>query len=399
LEVDKKKNQANNMLQTHLGVESKNNDEINYQVNLAYTLFNQKQGCAKPIKGRTENRIMGDVNLHADFNSTTGIGIKGYVKNYSYNLPDNYIPDNSFMPDEEIIIREANKNYTTFSASPYLTFEGDNWNAQIGASVNAQIGGTKNFLVAPDAYFNWKPSDKFLLYLLATGGINDNSNYNIFYENRYVAPFYRIKDARSPLDGTLGIKFSLLPNTNVELFSGYKITKDEHFYIMRPILPDENIIMGQLITPQYNKAQTFKIGGSLKYAYQDIFDVGLKLTYYKWSIKETKEDRENPLFEKLLAWNKPDFTSDLSIGFKVPTIPLRFDLIYHLETGRKMFEYFTSGVKMKDIHDLSFKGNYTINETFSVFCLTNNLLFQKYDFWYGYPAQNFNIMGGLNIKF
>ena len=413
---DMNKNQANNMLQTHLGVSSIYNEDVSYKVNLAHTLFNQKYGYDKTIKGRTENRIMADADLRSVLNSTTEIGVKGYVKSYLYKLPEDYIPlqsnithwrDNNGnghiynIPSEDESIEKANKDYTTLSASPYLTFEGGNWNAQVGLSVNAQVGGTKEFLIAPDMHFNFHPIDKLRLYVLAEGGIKDNSNYNMYYENRYIAPQYRIRDSRSPLDATLGIEFSPLPSVSMGLFTGYKITNDEHLYISK--VPSEyfydDVIMGQFVAPQYVKAETFKLGGSIRYAYQDIFNVGLKLAYYKWNTKKSKEDIDNPLFGKSQAWNKPNFVSDLNMGFKVPTIPLRFDLTYHLETGRKHFEYFTDEKNMKDIHDLSVKGTYTINKTVSVYAATNNLLFQKYDLWYGYPAQGFNIMGGLNVRF
>ena len=391
---DMDRNQGNNMLQAHLGATSIYDEPVSYKINLAYTLFNQKYGYDKR-RGRTENRIMIDTELLTNLNSTTKIGIKGHIKNYNYNLPEDYFPlgEDSYM--------SSNKSYATISAIPYIAFEGDNWNAKTGLSVNAQVGGMKKFLIAPDMHFNWYPMDKLQLYLVATGGIKDNSSYDMYYENRYIAPFYRIRDSRTPLDATLGTKFALLPNVGIELFTGYKITNDEHLYIYKaPSLGYfSDIIMGQFIAPQYVKAQTFKLGGAVQYSYQDIFDLGLKLTYYKCTTKKSKEDANNPLFGKSLAWNKPGFVSDLNMGFKVPDVPLRFDLIYHLEVGRKHFEPSTDGKNMKDIHDLSGKGTYSINDTFSVYVAANNLLFQKYDFWYGYPAQGFNVMGGLNIKF
>ena len=409
------KNQVNNMLQTHLGIASRYNDPVSYKVNIAHTLFDQKYGYDKTLGGRRENRIMGDADLRATLNSTTEIGVKGYVKSYINNLPWDYIPEQETniawgnedgttsyyqIPSEEESIRKANKNYTSLSASPYLTFEGGSWDAQLGLSLNAQLGGTTNVLVAPDIYFNWRPANEFHLYLLAGGGIKDNSNYNMYYENRYVAPYYRIKDSRSPLDATLGVNFSLLPNVSMEVFTGYKITNDEHFYISKHLSEfSSNIIMGQFVAPQYLKARTFKLGGSIQYAYQDVFDLGLKVAYYKHATKKSREDMDNPIFGKSKAWNSPVFTSDLNLGFKVPSVPLRFDLAYHLEAGRKYFAYFTSGRNMKDIHDLSVKGNYSFNKTVSVYVATNNLLFQEYDLWYGYPAQSFNVMGGLNIKF
>jgi hypothetical protein len=364
------KDQVNNLFRSHAGITSVDNEEIAYQINLAYTLFKQQRGDFETFKGRTENRIMADVDLHAPFNATSGIGFGGYIKNYSYNL---------------------SSDYTTLSANPYLTFEGDTWDARLGATANAQVGGIKKFIVAPDIRLNWRPVESFLVYLSAEGGIKDNSNYDLYYENRYVNPAYRVYDSKSPLDGTLGINFTPVTNLNIGIFTGYKFVKDEHFYL-NP---------GTLLTPLYLNAEIFKLGGSLRYAYRDMFDLSLQGTYYGWNITKPSNLQGNDLSNVVLeAWNKPVFAGDVRMGFKIPEIPFRIDVAYHIETGRKALTgFWGSREKMKDIHDVNCKGTYTLNETVSVFVKANNLLFQKYDLWYGYPAQNFSIMLGINVKF
>jgi outer membrane cobalamin receptor len=392
-------NQVNNLFRIHSGIASEDNDEITYKVNLAYTLFKQKYGNFDTDKGRTENRLMADVDLHAHFNSTAGIGIRGSVKNYSYTIPMEPIISETL----ETIL--GNQDYTTFFANPYLTFEGDNWNTRLGASANAQVGGIKKFMVAPDVRFNWYPAEQFLFYLSVEGGIKDNSNYDLYYENRYIDPTYRIYDSKSPLDGTIGIDFSPASNWSIGLFTGYQMVKNEHFYLMlySPYILNTEyfadiFIIEQSIIPQYGDAQIFKLGGSLKYAYQDIFDFSLKGTYYHWDVKKLSDNSIEAL--GLTAWNKPAFVGDLNLGYKIPVVPFHLDLTYHLETGRKSFNINTwNAESMKNIHDVSFAGTYTLNETIAVFAKANNLLFQKYDLWYGYPAQNFNIMLGVNIKF
>jgi hypothetical protein len=403
-------NQVNNLFRIHSGIASEDNDEITYKVNLAYTLFKQKHGNFDTDKGRTENRLMADVNLHAHFNSTAGIGIAGSVKNYSYTVPfDQAIID-------KLETRLGNRDYTTFSVNPYFTLEGDNWNARLGVSANAQMGGIKKFMVAPDVRFNWYPAEQFLFYLSAEGGIKDNSNYNLYYENRYINPKYRVYDSKSPLDGTVGIDFSPASNWSIGLFTGYKWVQDEHFYLNNGSITSDFTSLGYFtwihskIIPQYAEAQTLKVGGSIKYTYQDIFNFSLKGSYYHWNIEKLSDEIAvryyDPMGEDLFdnmdlkAWNKPAFVGDLNLGYKIPVVPFHLDLTYHLETGRKNVSINIWGEEsMKNIHDVSFAGTYTLNETIAVFAKANNLLFQKYDLWYGYPAQNFNIMGGINVKF
>jgi hypothetical protein len=261
-------------------------------------------------------------------------------------------------------------------------------------------------LLAPDIQFHWLPTDQLLLYIVAQGGIQDQSNYNQYYENRYLAPIYRVRDTKIPLDGTLGIKFSFAPDHQIDLFTGYQMADDAHFYTDAFLLPAifdpelsatrESWLLGSFITPYYAKVNTWKIGAAFNYAYQDLFDTNLKLVYYKRSLKQADSENDPNM---LGAWNKPDMTADVSLGWRCPTFPLHATLAYHGEFGRKAYHFEKGELKMKDIHDLSVSGVYSVNQTFSVFVTLNNLLFQKYDLWYGYPAQNFNIMAGINVKF
>jgi predicted porin len=193
-----------------------------------------------------------------------------------------------------------------------------------------------------------------------------------------------------------------ISNLSLEAFTGYKITKKEHFFL--PVSNfyhiNNTLIADQWLYPGYEDTQTFKLGGNIHYFFSDIVDVRLNATYYKWFILKEKD------YYEFTAWHKPDFETDLTIGLQL--IPrLRFDLLYHLETGRKVdvterynaIYTLVDSVKMKNIHDLSFKGTYSINKTISTYVTINNLLFQKYDLWYGYPNENFNIMVGISVKF
>jgi hypothetical protein len=388
-------NQKNNLFRTHLGIESVNNEDLTYKANLTYTLFDQKFGEIEGTAGRTENRIRADVDLFAKF-----IGVAGSIKNYSYRVPAYW--KMNFWDDAKYA---GNYNYTTFSFNPYLTFEGNDWNTRLGIKADLQTGGIKKFGIAPDIRFHWRPVQETLLYLSIEGGIKDNSSYDTYYENRYINPRYRIYDSKSPFDGTVGIRFSPRPNLGIGMFTGYKWTTDEHFYTSEiHTLEAEYYTYSatQRFGIQYAHAQTFKWGGTLQYTYQDVFDLGLKLLYQKWNVTKLSDliSDEKERTYKLEAWNKPAFTADLNIGVKVLSdIPFRLDLTYHLSAGRKALLPTDEVIRMKNIHDANLKGEYTLHETIAVFVKLNNLLFQKYDLWYGYPAQNFNIMAGISVKF
>ena len=55
--------------------------------------------------------------------------------------------------------------------------------------------------------------------------------------------------------------------------------------------------------------------------------------------------------------------------------------------------------EMDNINDLNLGGVYSINDAFSLNLRVNNLLSQKYDIWYGHPAQGLNVSGGFSFTF
>jgi hypothetical protein len=372
-------NHINNRLGLRVGVASAADQRLRYRLNALYTSYRQGNVGA-------ENRLVLDGGLYAPINALIGIGVDVAAKNYAYKGDD----------------------YRLFTLNPYLTVEGDTWDGRLGVKGNLQSGGRRNGLhPSLDVRFRWRPDDAVLLYLTADGGIQDNSRYNIFCENRYLNPTYRIYDSKSPLDGTFGVVFSPVANLSVDLFTGYKWVKDEHFYYTQsyasPLLEIQTEIL-----PQYADANVFKLGGTAKYQYQDKFDIIFKILYNRWNVTEMIDPHP---FSTKEVWNKPVFTGDLAAGYKLPIMPLRIDLNYHLETGRKTLWYDPSHnplssqmigfeiLPMKNIHDLNATATYTFTKSFSAFAKVNNLLFQKYDLWYGYPAQGFNLMVGASFKF
>jgi hypothetical protein len=390
-EINSYPNQVDNLFEAHAGISSDEANKTNYQVNATYTLFKQKYGSTLDATGEKENRILIDWDFHKNFNSTMGGGLTGFFKNYSYS---------SLQDDSNIT---GNSNYAALSLNPYFYLEGDNLDLLVGGKVDVEFGGRKKVVGAPTVRFNYYPSDQFLFYVIADGGRKDNSRYNSFYENRYTEPWLRLWDSRTPLDGTAGIQFLPLRNLSVDIFGGYKITMDEHFFV--PYYGfNSGDLYGTACDAYFEDAHTIKAGADIKYAFQDIFEIDLKGVYYKWDIQSDDEISS----DYRQAWSKPNFVADLNMAYRITPIPLKFNLMYHGELGRKTLTSISNPyssaflpdiVNMKDIHDLSLKATYTVNNIFSAYLSTNNLLFQKYDIWYGYPAQKFNIMAGLSILF
>ena len=91
---------------------------------------------------------------------------------------------------------------------------------------------------------------------------------------------------------------------------------------------------------------------------------------------------------------------EITAGVTVrPIKNLSASLDYYLATGRKTTMDQINDNKMKNINELDLTGAYNFNDTFGLYLKLNNVLFQKYELYSGYPLQKFSAMIGVNINF
>ena len=387
---DKSINQINQMFEANIGLSSQKDKDFKYKINIGYTNFMQYYGNMPIENGTNENRILINGDINKMIFSNVGLGLSGSAKAYSY-------------PDEFRAINDSTTNYFVYSVSPYIKWENYYLNLILGLKMDVELNGLEKIVASPLVRLNFYPTEQIMLYLFAEGGRKDNSQYNLFYENRYIDPLIRVMDSRSPLDATIGIKFSPISTMSAGIFGGYKITQDEYFLYpnfgyKNHFIKDTPMLAGNWITPVYEDANTLKAGANFKYAFQNIFELSLKGTYYQWTISKEKYMFNRDIHQ---AWNKPSIEVNMNASYRMPWLPFRFDLSYIGAYGRKAASdsFFSTIINMNDIHDLSFKTTCSFTSNFLAYITLNNLLFTKYDFWYGYPAQGFNIMGGLSILF
>ena len=389
--TDGRPNQANNIAEVRAGLASRNEKEWHYLFDLNYSNFQQKHVVTSNNDGFKENYFKAKMDIGKEFNGNQLMGLGGYIRTTSNTL--------------NLIGTVSLKNYINVALNPYYRIDDGEWSLKLGAwtyllfnhKVHEWNEYRNKIAFSPDVEFIIRPVEKVALYLQATGEIKDNSMKPVFYENRYAILPMRVADSHTMLDAVAGFKSSVIPNCWFDIFAGYRMTKDEHFYFPMffvnefGLVPDNSFLVVNAISPIYTNAKVFKAGAILKYQVGNQFEAGLKAVYYHYDLERYKSNDDLDNFVD--AWNKPQFEADFQLGYTFP-FPFRIDMAYHLENGRKQ-----PGGLMKDINELNLQGTYSTSDSFSFYIKANNLLFQKYDLWYGYPAQGFNAMLGVNIKF
>lgn len=381
--ADRTTNQVNQTIGANIGIESEDEEApFGYMVDFDYINFSHKYGADAKSDGPTENTFELKFNLFAPFGGNQRIGLAGLAEYFSYNLPERC----SFENHAEVIL------------NPYYTIEGDIWNLKLGAKAMIVTGENSKFAASPDIAFDVEVADKTVFYLKADGKLYSNSMYETALVNRYVNPTEELMPSRNWLDANLGIKSGVVPGFWFDVFAGYKITSSDVLYLPSRVFEQDGFGNFAEAMSDINTKRFFA-GVNLKYNYQKLFEINLKGVYNNWKANYGDSwigGEANAELDRV--WGKP--TAEINAGVTVrPIDKLAVDVNYYLATGRYTQLGGYEEVNLNNINELNIRGKYNINKTFSVNVQLNNVLFQKYDIYYGYPAQGFNLMGGINVNF
>lgn len=373
---DRETNQTHQSFGANLGLATNPGaTHLGYKIDLSYTNFSQKYAYQKAIDGVTENSLQGTVDFFAPVATSQQVGVRANMNYFFYSSP----------------LDSAYNNYLVGTISPYYQVEGGRWHLLLGAHIMFNTGDFDMIRVAPNVAFDVEIGDKTQFYAKAGGHVRNNSLFELSRVNRYANPWSTGPKSYNLLDALVGIKSGVAPGFWFDVFGGYQITDYNCFFIPTGLYGRD---FGQAMTLFMPDAKHFLFGASLKYAYQNLFEVGLKGVYNNWKV--TTEDVEGNEVEHK-AYGAPGFEFAANFTLR-PIEKLTLALDYNLQTGRYIGPSF-GDEKMKNLNDLNFTGTYAINDTFGLYVKLNNLLFQKYELYAGYPMQGFNLMGGFNINF
>lgn len=389
--------QSVNVFDFGIGLRSGNNydGELNYIGKIGFKHFSNKYGYLRSLDGVSGEQLDLGVDVFKEWDSDKTIGLDASIMYQSFGKEDWFDNDDVFH------------NYFNVQGAPYLKLEGENWDVKLGANVNFLFDVKTAFSIAPNIKANIRVNDVNKFYAEIGGGVNNNTFLDILQENRYVNQFSRVEYSKTIYDVKLGFTSGVVSGFEFDIFAGHKKTNKDHLYFYNPTGNIEGSwsLVG---TPLYANISTGHIGGQLKTKLIPYTDLSAKITGYFYNVKYrdghvTMIDPE--LLSEKKAWGRPTFTAELNADVK-PIDKLTLSVNYMYAGGRKAASanYHTGALavtpsKMKDINELNFKGEYQITDWLSVNARLNNILYQRYELYYGYPLQEFNILGGVSLKF
>lgn len=373
------KTQTFQLINPTIEIKSTHNDGVNYFANMSYSYLTKKYGMDYDHKGPSEGDVFTEFNVNKDVYGIT-YGISAEMHNLFYkNTKSLY-----YYSDMD--------NYTNVKATPYFEMEGEgdrNWKLHVGAEVSYATKGDKKFTVAPDVTIEYDLSKGTWLYLHAGGGKEVYSQARIAKENRYLNPDLKIEDEDVPLDARLGIKSSELEKWFFNAYFRYKIANNMHYYY-RDYNSNSSDFFNAFNAGLYDDSNLMQAGAQVSFNHRDQIGFSIRGVKNFW-------DTEIRSYEITKAINVPDFVIDASIDASVLS-QLKIRLGYEMQSGRYGLDDYKTD-KMKDIQNVSLGANYIFNKSLSFYLQLNNLLNQKYEYWYTYPEQSITAIAGFSFMF
>jgi len=323
----------------------------------------------------------------------------------------------TFFKADEIFNRNQmalGKNQQTWlTAKPSYMLGGDVANIRLGLNAWFVVDSSTDMVakLSPTVRANFAPVKEIINIFAGMDGNYINNHYSkIAYENPFVNPQQHVKNTMEyrffgGFDGKLAAK------TNFKISAGYNIVKEQPlYYLLKYGTRDaafESGITDNTFGVIYDNLNLLKFNVEVFHASINKVNLLLSGSYFVYDM-ETMEE----------AWNMPDWESKLSLTYQASDqLALSADMF--LTGQRKALVMALQGddprplsnadllalepqreiYNLPTVFDLNLNGNYKITNRFSVFAQLSNFGFQKYQRWFGYPVQSFNVLGGVSYAF
>lgn len=292
-----------------------------------------------------------------------------------------------FAMDNVFYKRNGFKNYTSVNLNPHYRYENEEWRIRMGAHVDMALNFGKRLRISPDITAQFNFSDSYILYAQATGGKLQNDFRRIGDFSPYVQIISQPDATYEQLNAALGFKASPVNGLWFNMYGGYQDLKDELYFSPIGLAFPESESNRMLGMGQQNMNNTYA-GAEISYAYKNIIAFTASGVYRNWGTSEKDNDEKG----RILAY-KPAFEANFRIDLRlVPSVLI--NLGYQHISREK-----TEILKVNPVGNLYLGGSYEIFKDISAYAQVNNLLNKDYQYYWGYPTEGINFVGGVSFRF
>jgi hypothetical protein len=288
----------------------------------------------------------------------------------------------------------VNNNIIDFKPGVWTQALSDRLKVELGVTITADISqfGT-DFFVYPNAEFKYAMFNNiFIPYIGLRGGLKQNTLQGLAQANPFIRTNVALRNEHNPYDIYAGFKGSLSKTLSFNVGVHFMHIENKAFFVTDTLPAFDNYL-----TVIYDTLNQTTFEGSMSYQAAEKLKIDVLGRYNIYQ-----------LYHNAFAWNLP------VLQFTARGVYNLYDKFYaqidaNIEMGRKalvragapnaQLEGTQSYVDLGTIVDVNLGLEYRYTPRVSLFLQANNLAAQRYNRWYSYPVQPFQVMGGITARF
>lgn len=322
---------------------------------------------------------------HQEHNVVLNANLSQFKNSELYNL-DILIDYNQY---------QFNQNSTIVGLKPQVSAIGEKFRINAGLGIFIDADTEADFHFYPIAEVKYNIVEDIIVPYVGVSGEKRRVNYaSITKENLFVANNIDLRNTNERFNLYGGVRGTLSKKLSFNLSGAYKRTADDYLFVQ---LVDTNRTLTKEYHAVYDEIDELNFKGDM------VYRINEKITLYgqaNYFIFETTNEAK--------PWHLPDLKASISGEYNLKDkIIFRTDLIYwgeqfaRGESNNAPINSIVSyqAIKLDPIFDANVYVEYRYTKRLSAFVQFNNIGGVNFEKYKDYPAQGFNVWGGLNYAF
>lgn len=281
----------------------------------------------------------------------------------------------------------SSSNSSIFTFSPWVGLFGKQWRVKAGMEISLDFNQNETFSnFYPIAQLSYDIISNYVIpYFQFSGYLEDNNYQKIISENPWVVPGLKMWNTSHKFIMQGGVKGNFSPRMAYNLSASFSLVDSAYFFVNTA---DPSLTyLSNYFDVVYDNIQQKRFLGELTFAPTNSIKLFFQAEYNAY----TMDLQSKP-------WHKPEYIARAMASYNIQDKILLKSSLF-LEGKRSIRLIDGSAREIDGFIDLNLGIEYRYNKRLSAFIDLNNLTAKKYQLWYLYPVQRFNMKLGLTYAF
>lgn len=278
-------------------------------------------------------------------------------------------------------------NSSLISVAPWIGLFGRQWRVKAGLNATFDINNIETqYHFYPVGHISFDIVSNYVIpYFQFDGYIEDNNYAKILSENPWVDPGLNVWNSSHKFIMKGGVKGNFSPKVAYNVSACFSLVDSAYFYVNIP--NDVDGFLENRFDVEYDNIRLRTFQGELTMAPTNNIKLFLQGEYNIYTMN---------LLDK--PWHKPLFAGRFTANYSIQD-KILLKANFFIEGERYIKTIDGTPRKIDGIADINLGIEYRYTSRVSAFLDLNNLTGNRYQVWYLYPAQKFNMMLGLTYAF